>query len=134
MKIVLVSGGFDPAHIGHLSLLIEAKRYGMVYVALNSDAWLIRKKGYVFMPYVERELMLKALRMVSGVVSVDDEDDTVAAAIRIVRPDYFINGGDRTEPNPIEHAACLAVGCTEIFNAGGGKIQSSSELVRRARF
>lgn len=129
----MVSGGFDPVHIGHLKLLMAAAERGDVWVALNSDVWLKRKKNYVFMPWEERRAILLAFHMVRDVFPVEDSDGTVAKAILAFRPDFFMNGGDRTTGNALEHAACLRVGCREIFGAGGGKIQSSSELVRRAR-
>jgi D-beta-D-heptose 7-phosphate kinase/D-beta-D-heptose 1-phosphate adenosyltransferase len=104
----------------------------LVYVALNSDAWLVRKKGFCFMPWEERAAILRAMRFVSRVVSVDDDNGSVASAIFYVQPDYFANGGDRTEPNLYEAAACKRVGCKELFGIGGAKVQSSSALVRRA--
>lgn len=128
---VLVSGGFDPIHIGHIRLIEAAYGWGDVYVALNSDDWLMRKKGYIFMPYEERAEILKALSYVAWVIQVDDADDTVAAAIRELQPHYFANGGDRVAPNPIEAAACKAVNCRQLWNVGGDKIQSSSWLVKR---
>lgn len=128
--IVLVSGGFDPLHVGHVRMIEAARSYGRVEVALNSDDWLARKKGYVFMPWVERAEILCALGAVSRVVPVDDSDGTVAAAILELWPQYFANGGDRGEPNPREAEACARRGCVMLFGVGGGKVQSSSELVR----
>ena len=62
MKIVVVSGGFDPIHSGHIAYLEEAKKLGdKLIVALNSDDWLIKKKGKFFMPFAEREIILKNL-------------------------------------------------------------------------
>ena len=46
MKVVIASGGFDPIHSGHIQYLLEAKKLGdILVVALNSDEWLIKKKG-----------------------------------------------------------------------------------------
>lgn len=132
-RIVLVSGGFDPLHKGHVRLIEGAAQAGTVVVALNSDAWLMKKKGYVFMPWAERREILMALRNVSEVVAVNDQDGSVAAAIREVKPKLFANGGDRTEPNIYELAACKSVGARMLINIGGGKVQSSSALVRQAR-
>lgn len=131
--IILVSGGFDPLHIGHVRMIRDAKRYGHVWVAVNSDEWLMRKKGYVFMPWSERAEIVRALECVAGILPVDDKDNHVAQAIRGLRPKVFGNGGDRTTANPLEHQACLEVGAREVFGLGGGKIQSSSELVRATR-
>jgi cytidyltransferase-like protein len=57
-KIIAVSGAFDPIHAGHVRLINDAAAYGMVVVILNSDEWLRRKKGYVFMPWEERKEIL----------------------------------------------------------------------------
>lgn len=127
--VVLVSGGFDPLHKGHVRLIEAAACLGTVVVALNSDAWLLKKKGYVFMPWTERREVLLALRNVTEVVAVNDQDGSVAAAIREVKPQFFANGGDRSEPNLYEAAACRSVGATALFDIGGGKVQSSSALV-----
>lgn len=106
-------------------------------MALNSDAWLKRKKGYVFMPWQERAEILRAILrgLAHGgeVVEVDDASGNVSKAIVSVRPTYFANGGDRTAPNDIEHWFCEKIGVKELFDVGGGKVQSSSWLVRGAR-
>ena len=130
---VLVSGGFDPVHSGHVMLLHSASQLGKVYVALNSDAWLIRKKGYKFMAWGERALILRQFITVHGVMQVNDEDGTVVDAIVKLRPDYFVNGGDRNKSNPAEHEACLECGTKELFGIGGEKIASSSQLVEAVR-
>lgn len=132
--IVLVSGGFDPLHVGHLNLLEAAAEHGDVLVALNSDQWLIRKKGYLVMPYEDRARILLALKVVRTVSPVDDHDGTVCAALAKLRPHVFANGGDRTEANPAEHALCEKLGIKEIFGVGGGKARSSSDLVNAAIF
>jgi D-beta-D-heptose 7-phosphate kinase/D-beta-D-heptose 1-phosphate adenosyltransferase len=131
--IVLCSGGFDPLHVGHLDLIYGAADLGRVVVALNSDAWLVRKKGFAFMPYAERCRILYALAVpVHLVVAVDDADGTVCDAIRRIRPHYFANGGDRTQGEPAEHALCVELGVQELFGIGGEKVQSSSALVDAA--
>lgn len=131
--IVLISGGFDPLHVGHVRLIRAAAERGGVVVALNSDAWLVRKKGYAFMPWVERAEILRGVKGVSRVVAVDDSDGTVAEAIVKVWPNYFANGGDRLGENAKESAACARVGAKRLSNVGGGKVQSSSFLVGRVR-
>lgn len=128
--IVMCSGGFDPLHVGHLDLIEIAAGYGQVYVALNSDRWLEKKKYYVFMPYEERRRVMAALRDVREVIPVDDADGTVCAALRALRPSYFINGGDRAKADPREADTCRALGVTMIF--AGDKIQSSTDLVDEA--
>ena len=130
--MVLCSGGFDPLHVGHLAYLHGASQYGHVAVALNSDSWLKRKKGYAFMPWQERMEILNAIRYVQRVLKVADDDGSVAEAIRRLRPEFFCNGGDRTTFHPLEHKACLEVGARELFWVGGRKIRSSSRLIAEA--
>ena len=125
---LLLSGGFDPLHVGHVRLIVAAKNLnGEVTIALNSDAWLERKKGYVFMPWAERAEILRALHV--RVVAVDDADGTVCEALDRLRPKFFGNGGDRASADPREHAVCLRLNIEELFGLGGGKAQSSSALV-----
>lgn len=122
-------------HIGHLSMLKAAAARGRVLVALNSDEWLLRKKGYVFMPWPERATILRALACVYEVVTVDDADGTVVAALAKYLPDEFANGGDRTLDNSSapEREACMRHGIRELFSVGGAKMRSSSDLVTHAR-
>ena len=79
MKIVIVSGGFDPIHSGHISYFKSAKKLGeKLIVALNSDAWLIKKKEKFFMPFGERKVIIENLSMVDEVI--DFEDDELGSA------------------------------------------------------
>ena len=128
----MVSGGFDPLHIGHLRMIKEAAKYGKVIVVANSDAWLLRKKGYIFMPWTERKEIIEGYAEVDRVEAVDDSDGSVCEAIRRLRPTYFANGGDRTNKNTPEMAVCDELGVTMLWEIGGGKIQSSSEMVANA--
>lgn len=130
---VCVSGGCDPVHSGHIRMIQEASQFGEVIVILNSDEWLKRKKGYVFMSWEERAEILEAIKGVKKVVKVDDTDGTVCEALRRIKPTYFANGGDRTNINTPEGLVCKEVGITMLWGMGGGKIQSSSELVKNAR-
>ena len=130
-KIVAVSGGFDPVHKGHVAMIEEATQYGRVHVYLNSDEWLMRKKGYVFMPWEDRAAILMALKGVDLVIPVIDKGDTVCETIRKFKPDIFCNGGDRFPENTPELVVCCDMGIQVKFNVGGGKIESSSELVKR---
>ena len=130
MKRVLCSGGFDPLHVGHLNYLREAGKLGTVVVALNSDAWLVRKKGYAFMSWGDRAAILFGLSCVGTVILIFDDDDTVCQTLRSFRPDIYANGGDRTEAVPAENAVCKEIGIEQLFNVGGGKIASSSALVK----
>ena len=128
-KLIAISGGFDPIHMGHVKMIEEASKQGSVLVILNSDAWLKRKKGYAFMSWKERAYILGNIKGVSMVSNVDDSDDTVCQAIRRHRPNAFANGGDRKENNTPEMQLCEELGIELLWNMGGGKIQSSSSLV-----
>lgn len=130
MAIVAVSGGFDPIHVGHVRLINDAALKGDVTVILNSNDWLKRKKGYIFMDWLSRAYILRAMRNVKEVVEVDDSDGTVCEALKRIKPNYFANGGDRTAQNTPELTMCLDYCITPLWNVGGEKVASSSELVR----
>ena len=89
----MVSGGFDPVHVGHIRMIKEAAQWGNVIVVINSDDWLMRKKGYVFMPWKQRVEIMGNIKGVTLVTGVDDTDGTVCHAIGYHRPDSFANGG-----------------------------------------
>lgn len=129
---VMVSGGFDPIHVGHVRMIRDASKYGDVIVVANSDDWLFRKKGYNFMGFTERKEILMSIKGVIDVVAVNDEDGTVCDALINLRPTYFANGGDRTSDNTPEKTVCENLGIKMIWNVGGQKIQSSSELVEKS--
>jgi len=131
-KTVMVSGGFDPIHVGHVRMILDAAEHGDVIVVANSDDWLKRKKGYIFMPFEERKEIIESIRGVLKVVSVNDADNTVCAALIEHEPDFFANGGDRKQDNTPEKIVCEGLGIEMLWNIGGGKIQSSSDLVKNA--
>ena len=130
---VAVSGGFDPVHKGHIQMIREAAEYGNVLVILNSDDWLVRKKGYKFMSFEERAYIIGNIKGVTVISSVDDSDNTVCEALKKFKPDYFANGGDRYDTNTPEMNVCEELGIKMLWNIGGGKVQSSSDLVDKAR-
>jgi len=131
-RTIIISGGFDPIHVGHVRIIQDAANYGEVTAVVNSDDWLMRKKGYVFMPFEERCEVLQAIREVSDTASVDDTDNTVCEALRRLKPAMFGNGGDRTDKNTPEQDVCEELGIHMVFGLGGKKIQSSSELVEKS--
>jgi cytidyltransferase-like protein len=131
-KTIMVSGGFDPLHIGHLRMIKEAAQHGKVIVVVNSDAWLLRKKGFIFMPFEERKEIIEGYTEVDRVEAVDDSDGTVCEALWRLKPTYFANGGDRTSNNTPEMRVCEQLGIEMLWSVGGGKIQSSSEMVANA--
>jgi len=135
--IVAVSGGFDPVHIGHMHLFRDAKALGdKLIVILNDDEWLMRKKGYVFMPQDERKELLEHIRWVDEVVIREPCDCyDIAHMLEQLDIHIFANGGaDRSNeselPSP-ETVVCKQRGIKMVFNVGDiGKPQSSSWLVR----
>ena len=139
-ELVLVSGGFDPIHSGHIYLIQEASKYGDVIVLLNSDKWLREKKGREFLPFVERETIMKSLKNVIDVLSFNDSDKTCVDGIRKAinkYPDHkiiFANGGDRdneTTPGP-EKKFCDGNNITTLWGVGGkNKSNSSSQILKR---
>ncbi len=137
LKIVAVSGGFDPVHVGHVRLFKEAKKLGdWLVVILNNDHWLKKKKGFVFMPHDERKELIEALEVVDEVVlsghRARPKDMSVARELRKIKPHIFANGGDRVRKNVPEVEVCRAIGCEMVFNVGsGGKVQSSSWLLSK---
>lgn len=133
-KVVVVSGGFDPLHHGHVRLFKEAKSIGdKLVVILNNDNWLKSKKGYVFMPEQFRAEVIEAIKYVDGVYITEhlekDIDMSVCEAIRDISPSIFANGGDRFRDNIPEAAVCEELGIEMVFNVGGEKVASSSDLV-----
>lgn len=139
-KIVAISGGFDPIHIGHVRMFKEAKALGdELVVILNNDNWLATKKGFSFMPEEERKEIIEAIAGVNRVVITDhalgDADRSVCRALREIKPHIFANGGDRKpdgDPVP-EVDVCDELGIEMVYNIGtGGKVQSSSWLIAKA--
>lgn len=132
-RIIAVSGGFDPIHVGHVRMILDAASRGDVVVIANSDEWLMRKKGFIFMNWEDRAEILMSIRGVTDVYSVDDSDETVCEALREISPDYFANGGDRKKNNTPEMNVCSDLGIKMLWNVGGNKIRSSSELVGKIK-
>ena len=113
-------------------MIIDASKYGDVIVVANSDSWLFRKKGFVFMEFEQRAEILAAIKGVIKVSGVDDSDGTVCEAIRRLKPDYFANGGDRKKHNTPEQTVCDELGVEMLWSVGGDdKANSSSDLVDR---
>ena len=130
-KRIAISGGFDPMHPGHIAMIEGAMKYGEVHIIVNSDDWLIRKKGFFFQPWVDRKKILEAYT--PHIHAVDDADGTVCEALRRIRPDYFGNGGDRGKTNTPELTVCEELGIEPVFELGGGKYSSSSALNAKQR-
>jgi cytidyltransferase-like protein len=135
--IVLITGGFDPIHSGHIAYLNEAKKLGdILIVGANSDAWLRRKKGREFMPWEERAAVLSSINGVDRVINFNDDDGSAKDAIRKVRELYprdqivFANGGDRTDTN-IPEMDIQDDDLKFVFGVGGfHKANSSSWILQ----
>lgn len=131
---IMVSGGFDPVHVGHIRMIRAAAAFGDVIVIANSDEWLYRKKGFNFMDFGKRSEILDSIKGVILVDSVDDSDGTVCEAISRHRPTYFANGGDRGRTNTPEQDVCEKLGVELLWGIGGEeKVDSSSDLVEKTR-
>jgi len=117
--VVMVSGGFDPVHVGHIRLIQAAATYGDVVVIANSDKWLYKEKGFVFMSFEQRKEILSALKGVILVDSVNDSDGTVCEAIYRHEPAYFANGGTRRPSNTPEASTCDELGVEMLWGIGG---------------
>ena len=138
--IIILSGGFDPVHKGHIRMFKAAKNFpATVIVGLNSDLWLTRKKGKPFMPWDERKEILEAMSYIDSVYSFNDDDDSACDLIRCVLEEnkedkdikiYFGNGGDRTNMNSPEVDYCNKNNIDTLWGLGGEKIQSSSDLIK----
>ena len=137
-NIVLISGGFDPIHSGHIALIQEASKYGDVVVLLNSDEWLRQKKGKEFLSFKEREIILSSIKNVIEVIEFDDSDKTCIEGIKKALNKYnnkkiiFANGGDRNNKSTPEKEFCLNNGVETLWGIGGDfKKNSSSWILKK---
>ena len=134
MKLIVVSGGFDPIHSGHIAYFKSAKSHGdKLIVALNSDAWLEKKKGKFFMPFDERKAIIESIKFVDQVIGF--KDDTKGSCINALEeikklhPNddiYFANGGDRDKKNIPEMSVS---DINFIFSVGGDDKKNSSSWI-----
>lgn len=135
--IVMISGGFDPLHIGHLKYIIEASQLNDGHVILvavvNGDGFLKRKKYYNFMTEYERAEIVDHIRGVDYTVIWDDDTQFVDGALRLINPHVFAKGGDRSDKDnmpKVEVDTCDELGIEVKYGVGGNqKLNSSSELV-----
>jgi len=136
-KIVLITGGFDPIHSGHIAYIKAARELGdSLIVGVNSDEWLRRKKGQEFMPWEERATIIAALHNVDRVINFDDSDNSAKDAIKKVRAIHptaqiiFANGGDRTKENIPEMDLLEEMLHLEfVFGVGGEDKKNSSSWI-----
>tara|TARA_Y100000385_G_scaffold291471_1_gene369686 strand:+ start:9378 stop:10139 length:762 start_codon:yes stop_codon:yes gene_type:complete len=135
-NIVLVTGGFDPLHSGHISYLNEARKLGSkLVVGLNSDDWLARKKGYAFLPIEERKAIVEALGVVDYTITFNDDDGTSCDAIEKILANtdsnlIFANGGDRNNASTPEYERYNRDTRIEfVFGVGGNDKRNSSSWI-----
>lgn len=133
--IILITGGFDPLHSGHIAYFKAAKKLGdILVVGVNSDAWLTRKKGIPFMPFNERAEIVRNINGVDFVIDFDDSDGSAKRAIQMVRQSYpqdkiiFANGGDRTSTN-IPEMNIEDDNLEFVFGVGGEDKKNSSSWI-----
>ncbi len=119
-KTILISGAFDTIHLGQLLLLKHAASYGKVIIALNSDEWIINKKGFTIFDFETRKILLEEIPYVYKVIKVADDDGTVCSAMLEIRPDFFGNGGSATSSSipKVEIEVCDYLGIEPVFSLG----------------
>ena len=134
-KTILISGAFNPLHIGHLLLLKDASRYGKVIVALNSDEWVMRNKGHLLFDFETRKKMLLKCSYVSEVVDFDDEEGDASFALFKVKPDYFGNGGSLTSTSipKDEIQVCGYLGIEPVFGLGNVSNNKNKDKISSAQ-
>ena len=139
-EIVLVSGGFDPVHSGHIKLIEDASNHGKVVVLLNSDKWLQKKKGSEFLPFKERRIIMNAIKNVIDVISCGEVDQTCLDGIEKTIKKYknckikFANGGDRNNESTPEIIFCNKNNIELLWGIGGeNKSNSSSWILKKWR-
>lgn len=141
-NIIIVSGGFDPIHEGHIALFNSASmclgQFEKIYVLVNSDEWLMRKKGKSFQSFYTRKTIVENLHMVQEALAFDDSDNTAIMGIEKIVQDpknsgavfYFCNGGDRQKGTTPEDEYCAKNGVKSLYGIGGeDKKNSSSDIL-----
>ncbi|MBX4197067.1 adenylyltransferase/cytidyltransferase family protein [Candidatus Saccharibacteria bacterium] len=132
-KVVATSGGFDPIHPGHISCIIDSKRYGdTLIVIVNGDHFLIAKKGRPFQNLETRSLIVSGIAGVDYVVPFEIKNDqTVNKALDTIRPNVFTKGGDRVDEQTLpEWNTCKKHGIKIVFGVGEDKKWSSSWFLK----
>lgn len=140
MKVVIVSGFFNPLHGGHLDMIEEAELLGDKLIAVvNNDAQQMLKKGKIILNEQNRARLLGALRCVDEVVVAVDENQTVVRTLSMIanqHPDdelIFANGGDRASIQDIpEGDVCRKYGIKMVFGVGGDTKSDSSTRINQA--
>lgn len=138
--IVVISGYFNPIHVGHIRYIKKAKKLGTkLIVIVNSDYQVKLKGSYPFMSEKERLEILSNIKGVDNVLLSVDKDKSVSKTLKLLKPDIFANGGDRNlkdAKNPKsslyqDMKTCNDLGIKMVYNVGGSKIQASSDLIKK---
>jgi cytidyltransferase-like protein len=131
-KVVCVSVYANPIHVGHIRLMEAAKKLGdKLIVIVNNDKQAILKKGKIIVNENDRMEVIRAIKWVDDALLAIDEDKTVCETLRMIKPDIFANGGDRGEGNVPEDEVCKELGIEMVYGVGGGKADSSSDIIKR---
>lgn len=138
--IMILSGGFDPLHVGHIRMIKAARDMAaLVVVGVNSDDWVKRRRGQFATRFEDRCEIVAGIRGVTSAVGFDDSDDTAVALIKMVcrlSPGAriaFGNGGDRTSTNVPEVEICKELGVDLVWGVGGDRVESSSGVIESAQ-
>lgn len=133
--VTLITGGFDPIHTGHIEYINSAKKISdFLIVGINSNEWLIRKKGYYFLPWEERSSIIHNLKSVDQIIDFNDSDDSAIDAVnkclKFSDKVIFANGGDRGKENTPEVSEFMNNKNVEfIYSVGGSDKKNSSSWV-----
>lgn len=141
LKLIIISGYFDPPHDGHLNYINGARLLGdLLFVIVNNDTQAKAKKGFSLIPEDTRVNIIYNLKSVNFAIKSIDKDQSVIESIKLIHKNFsdiadiiFVKGGDRTLNNIPEKEICEELNIVMKFNVGGNKIQSSSELINKIR-
>jgi len=140
MRVVVISGYFNPLHCGHLDYIESASKLGdRLVVIVNNDEQVKLKGSCPFMNEKDRARIVASLTHVDHVFLSSDNDETVVESLKgiydVYRNEYFFedmifaNGGDRNENNSPEEEYCVSEGILTAYSVGGEKVQSSRTLL-----
>ena len=138
MKLVVISGYFNPLHCGHLDYIEAAAELGDYLIVIGNNDEQVKIKGSVpFMNAEDRTRIVESLSAVDAAVVSLDKDGTVVESLQMIVESagdetdvvIFANGGDRVAGNTPEEVYCAKNDVETAYNVGGGKTQSSSELL-----
>ena len=133
-KTIALSGGFDPPNAAHVAMILDAANIGDVVIILNSNEWCARhrwnKKNFI--DWEMRRNILMEVPGVKDVIAVDDKDDTVCAALKQLKPDYFGNGGSRTVENTPEVELCKELSIGTVWFLGNVVTDEATQIIDEA--